>query len=81
VPPGTRRVRLFTDHALCIAVPTVFHGTYDFALLHGLGWEIWLSITAISVGLWAFVLRRIHHAQRASPFRPKTMPPPRHRRR
>jgi RsiW-degrading membrane proteinase PrsW (M82 family) len=79
VPAATRQRRLVTDHILCLAVPTIFHGTYDFALMHGLDWKAWVAITAISVGLWAFVLRRIQRAQRASPYRPKTMPPARHR--
>jgi RsiW-degrading membrane proteinase PrsW (M82 family) len=79
IDPRLRRQRLLTDHAFCLLVPTAFHGTYDFALMHGLDWKAWASITVISVGLWAFVLRRIHRAQRASPYRPKTMPPTRHR--
>ncbi|HXU79875.1 MAG TPA: PrsW family glutamic-type intramembrane protease [Polyangia bacterium] len=74
-----RRRHLLVDHLCCLLVPVLFHGTYDFALLHGLDWKAWVSITVISVGLWAFVLRRIHRAQRASPYRPKTMPPARHR--
>jgi RsiW-degrading membrane proteinase PrsW (M82 family) len=77
--PRLRRRHLLVDHLSCLLVPAVFHGTYDFALLHGLDWKAWASITVISVGLWAFVLRRIQRAQRASPFRPKTMPPARHR--
>lgn len=79
MPVRTRRMRLLTDHALCLLVPTIFHGTYDFALLHNLDWKVWISITAISIGLWTFVLARIKRAQRESPYRPKTMPPPRHR--
>ena len=63
----------------CLLVPTLFHGTYDFALMHGLDWKAWSAVTGISIGLWAFVLHRVHRAQRASPFRPKTMPPRRHR--
>lgn len=79
VAPALRRRRLFADHLCCLLVPTLFHGTYDFALLHGLDVKAWIAITVISIGLWAFVLRRIHRAQRASPYRPKTMPPARHR--
>jgi RsiW-degrading membrane proteinase PrsW (M82 family) len=70
-----RRARLTLDFFLTLALPTAFHGLYDFALLHGLGWKIWVAITALSLALWAFVLRRVHRAQRASPYRPKTMPP------
>jgi protease PrsW len=75
--PSVRRRRLASDWALCLLVPTVFHGGYDFALFHGLGWRVWALITAISLGLWAFVLQRIKQAQRASPYRPKTMKPAR----
>jgi RsiW-degrading membrane proteinase PrsW (M82 family) len=77
--PRLRRRRLATDWVLCLLVPTLFHGTYDFALFHGLGWKVWAMITAISLGLWSFVLRRIQRAQRASPYRPKTMEPARRR--
>jgi RsiW-degrading membrane proteinase PrsW (M82 family) len=69
------RARVTRDFILTLALPTAFHGLYDFALLHGLGWKVWVAITALSLGLWAFVLHRVHHAQRASPYRPKTMPP------
>jgi len=73
--PAVRKVRLWSDHVLCLALPTAFHGTYDFALMHGLGWKVWVAITVISIGLWSFVLHRLHRAQRASPYRPKTMAP------
>jgi hypothetical protein len=53
----------------------LFHSAYNFALLHGLNWFIWVAITALSVGFWVFVLRRVRRAQKASPFRPKTMLP------
>jgi RsiW-degrading membrane proteinase PrsW (M82 family) len=68
---------LWRDRALCIAVPSVFHGLYDYALAHGLGLRIWILITLLSAALWVFVLRRVHRAQHASPFRPnRTIPPP-----
>jgi RsiW-degrading membrane proteinase PrsW (M82 family) len=79
VPPATRRRRWLGDHVFCLLVPTLFHGTYDFALMHGLDWKAWSAITGISIALWAFVLHRVHRAQRASPYRPKTMPPRKHR--
>jgi RsiW-degrading membrane proteinase PrsW (M82 family) len=63
------------DRVLCLALPALFHGAYDFALLHGLDWKVWVAISALSLGLWVFVLRRVRRAQRASPYRPKTMPP------
>jgi RsiW-degrading membrane proteinase PrsW (M82 family) len=77
--PRLRGRRLAIDWVLCLAVPTLFHGTYDFALFHGLDWKAWTAISIISLGLWIFVLRRIQRAQQASPYRPKTMPPARRR--
>ena len=50
--------------------PIVFHGLYDYALHHGLGRTIWVVISVLSRALWVFVLRRVHRAQNASPFRP-----------
>jgi RsiW-degrading membrane proteinase PrsW (M82 family) len=61
--------KLWRDRALCLGAPTVFHGLYDYALHRGMGPHVWIAISLLSVGLWAFVLRRVHHAQRASPFR------------
>jgi hypothetical protein len=52
-----------------------FHGAYNFALLHGLGWKVRVAVTLLSLTFWVFVLRRVKRAQRASPFRPKTMMP------
>lgn len=68
-----RSVRL--DRIACLTLPVLFHGLYNFALLHGLNWFIWTAISALSLGLWTFVLRRLRRAQKASPFRPKTMLP------
>jgi RsiW-degrading membrane proteinase PrsW (M82 family) len=66
---------VWRDRILCLTLPVLFHGAYDFALLHGLNWFIWVAITALSLGFWVFVLRRVRRAQKASPFRPKTMLP------
>ena len=60
---------LGVDQLLCLGAPVVFHGLYDYALHHGLGWRIWVLISTLSVALWVFVLRRVHRADRASPFR------------
>ena len=46
-----------------------FTGCYDYALHRGMGAHVWIVISLLSVGLWTFVLRRVHRAQRASPFR------------
>jgi RsiW-degrading membrane proteinase PrsW (M82 family) len=54
--------------ALALAVPLVFHSAYDFALVELRGWWIYAVIGALSIGLWAFVLRRVHTAQKDSPF-------------
>jgi RsiW-degrading membrane proteinase PrsW (M82 family) len=67
--------RLWRSLALSLAVPVAFHGAYNFALLHGLGWKVWSAITLLSLTFWVFVLRRVKRAQRDSPFRPKTMMP------
>jgi protease PrsW len=73
---GAARARRFwLSLALSLAVPVGFHGAYDFALLHGLGWKVWTSVTLLSLVFWAFVLRRVKRAQKASPYRPKTMMP------
>lgn len=58
------------DLAGCLAVPVLFHGAYNYALHHHLDARIWALVTVLSAGLWIFVLRRVHRAQRASPFRP-----------
>lgn len=73
---GPRSARnLGRDWILCLSLPVLFHGLYNFALLHGLNWFIWTAISALSLGFWIFVLRRLCRAQKASPFRPKTMVP------
>ena len=72
---GRRAGSVWRDQILCLALPVLFHGAYNFALLHGLNWFIWVAITVLSLGFWVFVLRRVRRAQKASPFRPKTMLP------
>jgi RsiW-degrading membrane proteinase PrsW (M82 family) len=72
--PGRSR-HVAQSLALSLLVPMAFHGAYDFALLHGLGWKVWAAITLLSLLFWIFVLRRVRRAQRESPFRPKTMMP------
>ena len=61
--------KLWRDRALCLFAPTGFHGLYDYALHRGMGAHVWIVISLLSVGLWTFVLRRVHRAQHASPFR------------
>ena len=61
--------KLWRDRALCLFAPTGFHGLYDYALHRGMGAHVWIVISLLSVGLWMFVLRRVHRAQHASPFR------------
>jgi RsiW-degrading membrane proteinase PrsW (M82 family) len=61
--------KLWRDRALCLFAPTAFHGCYDYALHRGMGAHVWIGISLLSVGLWTFVLRRVHRAQHASPFR------------
>jgi len=75
-PADPKRARRFwISLALSLVLPVVFHGAYDFALLHGLGWKVWAAISLLSLTFWVFVLRRVKRAQRASPYRPKTMMP------
>jgi RsiW-degrading membrane proteinase PrsW (M82 family) len=66
----TRGRTLWLDRILCLVAPIVFHGLYDYALHHGLGWRVWIAISFGSLALWQFVLRRVRRALRASPFRP-----------
>ena len=72
---GTRARRFWLSLVFSFAVPVGFHGAYDFALLHGLGWKVWTAVTLLSLAFWVFVLRRVKRAQKASPYRPKTMMP------
>jgi hypothetical protein len=73
-PAGAQRGRRVSlALVFSLVVPVVFHGAYDFALLHGLGWKVWTAVTLLSLGFWVFVLRRVRRAERASPYRPKTM--------
>jgi RsiW-degrading membrane proteinase PrsW (M82 family) len=58
------------DRTLCLLAPIGFHGLYNYALNHGMGLRIWVVISLLSVALWVFVLRRVHRAQHASPFKP-----------
>ncbi len=60
---------VWRDGVLSLLAPVVFHGLYDYALHHGLGVRVWVLISLLSVCLWVFVLRRVHRAQLASPFR------------
>jgi RsiW-degrading membrane proteinase PrsW (M82 family) len=72
---GTGTHRFWLSLTLSFIVPVGFHGAYDFALLHGLGWKVWTAVTLLSLAFWVFVLRRVKRAERASPYRPKTMMP------
>jgi RsiW-degrading membrane proteinase PrsW (M82 family) len=72
---ATRAWQVGRALALSLLLPIGFHGAYDFALLHGLGWKVWAAVTLLSLLFWVFVLRRVRRARAASPFRPKTMLP------
>jgi RsiW-degrading membrane proteinase PrsW (M82 family) len=61
--------KVWRDGVLSLLVPVAFHGLYDYALHHGLGARVWVLISVLSGCLWVFVLRRVHRAQRVSPFR------------
>jgi RsiW-degrading membrane proteinase PrsW (M82 family) len=62
---------LFIDRVCCLLVPVVFHGAYNYALHHRLDARVWTAVSLLSLAMWVFVLRRVQHADRASPFRPK----------
>jgi protease PrsW len=55
--------------ALALAAAVAFHGAYDFVLQTLRGLWMYAVVGAGSVALWVFVLRRVHRAQAASPFR------------
>jgi RsiW-degrading membrane proteinase PrsW (M82 family) len=62
---------LWRDRVLCVLLPIAFHGAYNYALHHRLDAGIWATVTVLSLLMWIFVLRRVQHADRASPFRPQ----------
>ena len=66
----TNPAALWRDRVCCLLVPIVFHGAYNYALHHRLDARVWTAVTVLSVAMWVFVLRRVQHADRASPFRP-----------
>jgi RsiW-degrading membrane proteinase PrsW (M82 family) len=68
VPRLQRNYRI----ALALLVPILFHGAYDFALVELRGLWVYGVIAALSIALWAFVLRRVHRAQHDSPFKTVT---------
>jgi RsiW-degrading membrane proteinase PrsW (M82 family) len=55
--------------AFALAAAVALHGLYDFILQALRGAWMYGAVAAGSVALWAFVLRRVHHAQDASPFK------------
>lgn len=61
------RARALVVFALVAAV--VLHGTYDFILQALRGAWMYAAVSIGSLALWVFVLRRVHHAQDASPFK------------
>ncbi|MCA1665116.1 MAG: PrsW family intramembrane metalloprotease [Myxococcales bacterium] len=64
--PSQARALLFVALVAAMAL----HGAYDFVLQALRGWLMYAAVAAGSVALWLFVLRRVHHAQNASPFKP-----------
>lgn len=60
-----RRRRL----AAALALPIALHGAYDLLLQALRGAWMYAAVAAGSVALWAFVLRRVHRAQAASPYK------------
>jgi RsiW-degrading membrane proteinase PrsW (M82 family) len=66
----THPLALLRDRIFCLLIPILFHGAYNYALHHRLDARVWTAVSLISVAMWVFVLRRVHRADRASPFRP-----------
>jgi RsiW-degrading membrane proteinase PrsW (M82 family) len=60
-----RRARLLA----ALLWPIAFHGAYDFLLQLLRGAWMYVAVSLLSLSLWAFVLRRVHSAQQASPFK------------
>ena len=65
---AAKQARALVVVALLAAV--AFHGAYDFILQALRGIWMYGAVAAGSILLWVFVLRRVHHAQAASPFKP-----------
>lgn len=61
------RARALVAFALVAAV--ALHGAYDFILQALRGVWMYGAVAIGSLALWVFVLRRVHHAQNASPFK------------
>lgn len=65
VPPGERRRAL----AASLLIPLAFHTAYDLSLLELRGAVMYGAVVALSVALWAYVLRQVRALQHDSPFR------------
>jgi RsiW-degrading membrane proteinase PrsW (M82 family) len=65
IAPRDRRRRI----ALSLVTPLACHAAYDFFLVELRGAWLYASVALLSLALWAFVLRRVSHAQLDSPFR------------
>ena len=63
--PGKARALLLFALGCAVAL----HGAYDFILQALRGAWMYGAVAIGSFALWAFVLRRVHHAQNASPFK------------
>jgi len=55
--------------ALALGAALALHGAYDFILETLRGVWMYGAVAAGSLALWVFVLRRVHQAQAASPFK------------
>jgi protease PrsW len=54
---------------VALAAAIALHGAYDFILQALRGWFMYAAVAAGSFALWVFVLRRVHTALAASPFK------------
>ncbi len=55
--------------AVALVAAVALHGAYDFILQALRGWFMYAAVALGSLALWAFVLRRVHRALDASPFK------------
>jgi RsiW-degrading membrane proteinase PrsW (M82 family) len=55
--------------AFALVAAVALHGAYDFILQALRGAWMYGAVAVGSCALWVFVLRRVHHAQNASPFK------------
>ena len=64
-----RRSHLWYLVPLSLVVPWVFHGAYDHVTNYRGGVWGWVMLSAVSLGMWVFVMFAVHWALGRSPFK------------